>query len=79
MGVLIGNVSQAVPRDDFGIPVTAPTFEDTSGLAPQWQGYLYEAVAGSTSLFDEEVTVEKRLRGGWYDVLDSNAVICDYV
>lgn len=67
------------PRDSFDIPVTAPTFENTSGLAPQWEGRIYTATAGATNIFDEQVTVEKRLRGGWYELFDTNAVVNDYV
>ena len=64
---------------DDGVPITAPTFEETEGLAPNWQGYLYTATAGATNIFDEVVTVERRLRGGWYELFDSNAVAGDYV
>lgn len=67
------------PKNSDGAPVNAPTFEDTSGLAPQWEGHMYTANAGATNIFDEVVTTEKRLRGGWYELLDSNAVVGDYV
>lgn len=67
------------PLTADGVPVSAPTFEDTIGLAPQWAGYLYTAAGGATNIFDEEITVEKRLRGGWYELLDSNAELGDYV
>lgn len=66
-------------RDVSGNPISAPTFEDTIGLAPQWEGRFYTATAGATNIFDELVTVEKKLRGGWYELLDSNAVLNDYV
>lgn len=59
--------------------ITAPTFEDTVGLAPQWKTYLYTAIAGQTNIYDEVVTTEKRIRGGWYEIFDSNAVLNDYV
>lgn len=67
------------PKDADGNPIMAPAFESTSGLAPQWEGHKYEAVAEATNIFDEVVTTEKRLRGGWYELMDSNAVIGDYV
>jgi hypothetical protein len=67
------------PLSDDGVPVSAPTFEETEGLAPNWQGYLYTATAGATNIYDEAVTVERRIRGGWYELLDSNAVVGDYV
>ena len=66
------------PETADGRPIMSPTFEDTVGLAPQWSGNLYTATAGATSIFDEVVTTEKRIRGGWYELLDSNAVINDY-
>lgn len=59
--------------------VLAPTFEDTNGLHPQWKGHLYDCTAGAINIFDELVVVEKRLRGGWYELLDSNSVIGDYI
>lgn len=69
------------PKSPEGRPVTAPTFEDTNELQPEWRGYKYTATAGATSIFDEEVTTEKQLRGGWYELLDSpaKAIVGDYV
>ena len=67
------------PKTADGAPVSAPTFEDTNGLAPQWEGSFYEAVAEATNIYDEVVTTEKRLRGGRYEVMDGNSVIGDYV
>ncbi len=69
----------ARPVNADGIPVTVPGFEDTGGLHPQWHGHLYTATAGATSFFDELVTVEKQLRGGWYELMDNNAVVGDYI
>lgn len=62
-----------------GNPVLAPTFEDTMGLYPQWTGRKYTATAGAISIFDEVVTTEKQLRGGWYELFDENAVEGDYL
>lgn len=62
-----------------GNPVIAPTFEDTMGLYPEWAGHKYIATAGATNIFDEVVTTEKQLRGGWYELFDDNAVIGDYL
>lgn len=67
------------PKGVDGNPIMAPTFEETGGLAPQWESKLYMAIAGSTNIFDQLVTTEKRLRGGWYELFDNNAVIGDYV
>ena len=49
------------------------------GLYPEWRGHLYTAIAGATNIFDEVVTVEKQLRGGWYELFDDNAVQGDYM
>lgn len=57
----------------------APTFEDTGGVHPQWHGHKYLATAGQTSIFDELVTTEKQIRGGWYEMMDNNAVVGDYI
>lgn len=67
------------PITPDGRPVSAPSFEDTGGLNPRWQGYLYTVTAGSLNFFDERIDTEKQLRGGWYEILDSNSVIGDYV
>ena len=69
--------SYAKSRD--GNPVHAPTFEDTMGLYPQWEGHKYTATAGATNLFDEVVTTERQLRGGWYELFDDGAVEGDYL
>jgi hypothetical protein len=66
-------------RNADGRNVIAPTFEDTGGIHPQWKGHKYTAVAGQTNIFDEVVTVEKQLRGGWYELLDDNAIVNDYI
>jgi hypothetical protein len=68
-----------MPRDADGNPISAPAFEDTGGLAPQWEGHLRTATADSINIYDEVVTTEKRIRGGWYELLDDNAAIGDIV
>lgn len=73
----IGRKRPAESRD--GNPVWAPTFEDTMGLYPEWAGHKYTATAGATNIFDEVVTTEKQLRGGWYELFDDNAVVGDYL
>ena len=67
------------PTDDNGNPISAPTFENTGGLHPRWQGHLYTVTAGALNIFDELVTTEKQLRGGWYELMDGNAVVNDYI
>jgi len=69
------------PENAVGQPVLAPTFEDTGGIHPQWKGHKYSATAGQINIFDELVTAEKQLRGGWYELLDATAtaVVNDYI
>lgn len=59
--------------------IVAPTFENTGGLHPQWKSHLYTCTAGAINIFDELITTEKQLRGGWYELMDTNAVVGDYV
>jgi hypothetical protein len=66
-------------KDDSGNPVLAPTFENTGGLHPRWHGHLYTVTAGALNIFDELVTTEKQLRGGWYEMMDNNAIVNDYI
>jgi hypothetical protein len=66
-------------RNAEGKQVTAPTFEDTGGIHPQWRGHKYTATKDSTNIFDEKITIEKHIRGGWYELLDDNAVVGDYI
>ncbi len=67
------------PRTANGNDIIAPTFEDTAGLHPQWKGARYTCTAGATNIFDRVVTIEKQLRGGWYELLDNGAVVGDYI
>lgn len=76
---ITGSTGGAAPVNDGGAPIQAPTFEDTGGLHPRWQGYLYNVTKDSTNIFDELVTTEKQLRGGWYEVMDANSVVGDYI
>jgi len=66
---------QTSTKNDEGKLVTAPTFEDVQGLAPQWEAYLYTATAGAINIFDELVTTEKKIRGGWYEIMDGSSPI----
>lgn len=62
-----------------GHQIMAPTLEYDLDLRNIWKGYKYTAIAGAQSFFDEQVTQELKLRGGWYALLDSNAAVGDYV
>lgn len=66
-------------RASNGAEITAPTFEDTGGVYPKWVGHLYDVTAGATNIFDELITTEQQLRGGWYEMMDTNAAIGDYI
>lgn len=66
-------------RTPDGRPMFAPTFEETGGIHPKWEGGLYTATAGALNFFDRYVDTEKQLRGGWYEIMDANAVVGDYI
>lgn len=66
-------------RNAEGYAVLAPTFEDSQGLTTVWKGHLYTAQPNSLNIFDEIVTTQLKLRGGWYKILDANANIGDYI
>lgn len=68
-----------VPISQDGGVRFAPTFEDTNDLQPSWEGHLYEAVAGATSIFDELVDTERQIRGGWYEIFSGPPVHGDYI
>lgn len=57
-----------------GNQIVAPTFEDDGGLMGVWKGFLYTATAGVLNLYDEVVTKELKLRGGWYELIAPQAV-----
>lgn len=61
------------------VDTTAPTFENTQGIYPQWHGHLYDVTAGALNIYDELVTYEEQLRAGYYELLDENAVVGDYI
>ena len=65
--------------NENGYRVFAPTFEDTNGLTVIWKGSLHTAQPNSLNIYDELVTTQLKLRGGWYRLLDSNAQIGDYL
>lgn len=63
-----------------GRPIQAPTFEDILGMDMKWKGHKYNAQPGMMNCFDVLVTTELRLRGGWYEVINSDDVADgDYV
>ena len=72
-------VADQGPTNEEGNLIVAPTFENTHGIHPQWVGHLYTATSGSTNIFDELITTEKELRGGWYELMDTNAILGDYI
>lgn len=66
-------------RNEEGLTIIAPTFEDAQGLTTVWKGRIYTATAGALNIFDELVTTQLKVRGGWYELLDNKAVINDYL
>lgn len=64
--------------DANGNPVFAPTFENVN-MDVRWEGALYTATAGAQSMFDRPIVTELKLRGGWYELLDNNPVVGDYI
>ncbi len=60
-------------KDSDGNPIYAPTFEDDGGLTGAWQGYLYTATKNTLNIWDEPVTTELKLRGGWYQLCADSA------
>lgn len=72
-------IDNSIPKDPNGFPVMAPTFEDAQGLTTVWKGYLYTAEPNSLNIYDELVTTQLKLRGGWYKLLDDTANIGDYI
>jgi hypothetical protein len=70
----------SIPVTEDGRLVYAPSWESTEGLDPTWKGFLYTATAGACSIFDELITEEIKLRGGWYSLVETGqAVVGDYV
>lgn len=67
------------PKSGDGRPILAPTFEDAFGLTPIWDGQLCDAQAGAISIFDKRITTELKLRGGWYELLESGAAVGDFI
>lgn len=55
--------------NDEGQPIMAPTFEDDLGLTAAWQGHLYSATKDTLNIYDELVTTQLKLRGGWYELI----------
>lgn len=66
-------------RTPDGRPMFAPTFEETGGIHPKWEGALHTATAGALNFFDRLITTERQLRGGWYEIMNDKAVVGDYV
>ena len=53
-------------RNDFNLPVVAPSLEDVMGLYPKKKGQKAVVTAGAINFFDTEVLTEKRICGGEY-------------
>lgn len=73
-----------IPNKDINEnPIYSPTFEYNKDLNGRWKTKLYTAIAGNLNFFDEQITTEIELRGGWYELLDDpslpTAIIGDYI
>jgi hypothetical protein len=66
-------------HDDNGSMIYAPTLQYDLDLTAIWKGYTYSASANAQSFFDERVTTEIKMRGGWYEVLTDQASLGDYI
>jgi hypothetical protein len=67
MPELLNKMSQS--RDPDGNPIFAPTFENGLGLNAVWKGYKYQANADAINFFDEEITTQLKVLGGWYELI----------
>ncbi|HUV84463.1 MAG TPA: hypothetical protein VMV86_02075 [Methanosarcinales archaeon] len=67
----ISFLKEELPKNENGLPLMAPTFEDTQGLTTVWKSHLYTATAGALSIFDEPVLSQIKVRGGWYELFSS--------
>lgn len=56
-----------------GSQIVAPTFEYDNDLNGVWKGYGYQAAAGVLNIYDEPITTELKLRGGWYELVAPTA------
>lgn len=75
--------SKQYETNDDGELLTAPTFENTHGLNARWKSYKYIVSSGTLNMFDEPIVTELKLRGGYYQLLDSpsnpKAEVGDYL
>jgi hypothetical protein len=61
--------------NDDGRVIYSPTFEDILGMDMKWKGVLHQAQPGVMNCFDQLVTTELRLRGGWYELLNPDQTL----
>lgn len=66
-------------KDENGCLIMAPTLEHDLGLTAVWKGYSYSAQPGALNFFDQEITNEIKLRGGWYEILEATPALGDYI
>lgn len=85
-GTDITEVSRAIgvlrgegPVDDEGIPITTPFFRYESTLDGHFKGYQYTATKNTLSIFDELITTEIKVEAGWFEILDENAQVGDWI
>lgn len=61
-------------KSSDGLHIYAPSFEWDGDLNGRWKGQRYVASAGVLNIFDELITSEVKLRGGWYELLDDPTI-----
>lgn len=66
-------------KDENGIAIQSPSFRYEEGLDGYFKGYKYTALPNTLNIFDEVVTTELKVEAGWYEVLDANSNIGDYI
>lgn len=85
--IVAAHTAEGLPGEGLsadGHLIVAPTFEHT-GMDPVWKGFLYAPTPKGasedpvTSMFDEPITTEIRLRGGWYSQATNSAELGDVI
>lgn len=65
-------------KDNTGRISVSPSFEDSQGLSTAWKGHLYVAQPNSLNIYDEQISTQLKLRGGWYNTFTAST-LGDYV
>lgn len=74
---IVDSMGDDGPATEDGTPIVSTSFSDSQGLDPKWEGQKYVATAGALSIFDLLITTEKKLRGGWYQLMKGSVPHAD--